>query len=75
MSEPEIAEIETRFGSIHLEFYTDVAPKTVENFKKLARSGFYDGTTFWSTTSMALISTLAGRITMEAIITPLEITT
>ena len=26
------------------EFWTDVAPNTVENFKKLARSGFYDGT-------------------------------
>lgn len=42
----EIAEVETRFGTIYLEFYPDVAPKTVENFKKLARSGFYDGTTF-----------------------------
>jgi peptidyl-prolyl cis-trans isomerase B (cyclophilin B) len=28
------------------EFWTDVAPNTVENFKKLARSGFYDGTAF-----------------------------
>ncbi len=28
------------------EFWTDVAPKTVENFKKLAREGFYDGTAF-----------------------------
>ena len=42
----EIAEIETRFGTVYLEFYPDVAPKTVENFKKLVRSGFYDGTTF-----------------------------
>jgi len=42
----EIAEIETQFGTIYVEFYPDVAPKTVENFKKLARSGFYDGTTF-----------------------------
>lgn len=29
-----------------LEFWPDVAPKTVENFKKLAREGFYDGTAF-----------------------------
>lgn len=29
-----------------LEFWEDVAPKTVENFKKLAREGFYDGTAF-----------------------------
>ena len=28
------------------EFWTDVAPNTVENFKKLARQGFYDGTAF-----------------------------
>jgi peptidyl-prolyl cis-trans isomerase B (cyclophilin B) len=28
------------------EFWSDVAPKTVENFKKLAKSGFYDGTAF-----------------------------
>lgn len=27
-------------------FWPDVAPKTVENFKKLAKSGFYDGTAF-----------------------------
>lgn len=29
-----------------LSFWPDVAPKTVENFKKLARAGFYDGTAF-----------------------------
>ena len=29
-----------------LEFYPDVAPGHVANFKKLARSGFYDGTCF-----------------------------
>ncbi len=28
------------------EFWPDVAPNTVENFKKLARQGFYDGTAF-----------------------------
>src|SRR5678810_419494 len=27
-------------------FWPDVAPKTVENFKKLAKQGFYDGTAF-----------------------------
>src|SRR2546422_8611414 len=26
------------------EFWKDAAPNTIENFKKLARSGFYDGT-------------------------------
>ena len=28
------------------EFWPEVAPNTVDNFKKLARSGFYDGTAF-----------------------------
>jgi peptidyl-prolyl cis-trans isomerase B (cyclophilin B) len=42
----EIAIIKTTEGEIHLEFWPDVAPKTVENFTKLAQSGFYDGTCF-----------------------------
>src|SRR3984893_2863431 len=29
-----------------VEFWPDVAPKTVENFKTLAKKGFYDGTCF-----------------------------
>ena len=29
-----------------VEFWSDVAPKTVENFKTLASKGFYDGTAF-----------------------------
>jgi len=29
-----------------VEFWPDVAPKTVENFVKLAKEGFYDGTAF-----------------------------
>lgn len=29
-----------------VKFWPDVAPKTVENFKKLANEGFYDGTAF-----------------------------
>ncbi len=45
-SNQEIAKVQTKFGDIYIEFYPDVAPKTVANFKKLARSGFYDGTTF-----------------------------
>ncbi len=39
-------KIQTRFGDIELEFFPDVAPKTVENFIKLAKSGFYDGLVF-----------------------------
>jgi hypothetical protein len=38
--------ITTKFGNIEVEFYSDIAPKTVENFKKLARSRFYDGLIF-----------------------------
>src|SRR5262245_20039357 len=42
----EVAVIKTTAGEMVVEFWPDVAPKTVENFKKLARSGFYDGTCF-----------------------------
>jgi peptidyl-prolyl cis-trans isomerase B (cyclophilin B) len=42
----EVAVIKTSMGEMVLEFWTDVAPNTVENFKKLARQGFYDGTAF-----------------------------
>ncbi|MEI4800502.1 peptidylprolyl isomerase [Bacillus sp. NPDC077411] len=31
---------------IELEFFTEEAPKTVENFRKLANEGFYNGVTF-----------------------------
>jgi peptidyl-prolyl cis-trans isomerase B (cyclophilin B) len=40
------AIIKTKFGEIHIKFYPDVAPNHVENFIKLAKSGFYDGTIF-----------------------------
>lgn len=42
----EQAIIKTTYGDITLAFWTDVAPKTVENFKKLANEKFYDGTAF-----------------------------
>jgi peptidyl-prolyl cis-trans isomerase B (cyclophilin B) len=42
----EVAVIETKFGKIVLKFRADKAPKHVENFKKLARNGFYNGTIF-----------------------------
>jgi peptidyl-prolyl cis-trans isomerase B (cyclophilin B) len=45
-AQAEVAVIETTAGQLVVEFWPDVAPKTVENFKKLARSGFYDGTCF-----------------------------
>ncbi len=42
----EVAVIKTSEGEMIAEFWPDVAPNTVENFKKLARAGFYDGTAF-----------------------------
>lgn len=42
----EVAVIKTSAGEMVVEFWPDVAPKTVENFKKLSRDGFYDGTAF-----------------------------
>ena len=38
--------IETDKGTIVVELYKDKAPKTVENFEKLAKKGFYDGILF-----------------------------
>jgi cyclophilin family peptidyl-prolyl cis-trans isomerase len=40
------AHLKTARGNITVELYADRAPLTVENFVNLARSGFYDGTTF-----------------------------
>ena len=36
----------TNFGDIELELYPQDAPKTVENFKQLAKKGFYNGLIF-----------------------------
>jgi peptidyl-prolyl cis-trans isomerase B (cyclophilin B) len=42
----EVAVIKTNEGDMVVQFWTDAAGNTVDNFKKLARQGFYDGTTF-----------------------------
>src|SRR5262245_676095 len=42
----EVAVIKTSEGEMVVEFWPDVAPKTVENFKTLAKKNFYDGTCF-----------------------------
>jgi peptidyl-prolyl cis-trans isomerase B (cyclophilin B) len=42
----EVAVITTTEGEMVIEFWPEVAPKTVENFKTLAKKGFYDGTCF-----------------------------
>lgn len=46
MNANEVAVIKTSEGEMVVEFWSDVAPKTVENFKTLAKKGFYDGTCF-----------------------------
>jgi peptidyl-prolyl cis-trans isomerase B (cyclophilin B) len=45
-SSGEVAVITTTEGTMVVEFWPDVAPNTVANFKKLASQGFYDGTCF-----------------------------
>jgi peptidyl-prolyl cis-trans isomerase B (cyclophilin B) len=42
----EVAVIKTAAGEMVVEFWPEVAPNTVANFIKLAKSGFYDGTAF-----------------------------
>lgn len=41
-----VAVIETDKGNVKLELFKNDAPKTVENFIKLADEGFYNGTKF-----------------------------
>lgn len=40
------ATVETSFGNIEFELLPNLAPETVRNFTKLAKSNFYDGTLF-----------------------------
>ena len=40
------AIIKTKVGEMEIQFFPDVAPKHVENFISLAKSGFYNGTIF-----------------------------
>ena len=40
------ATIQTNHGTIEVELFDEDAPKTVQNFKKLAEDGFYDGLVF-----------------------------
>jgi peptidyl-prolyl cis-trans isomerase B (cyclophilin B) len=42
----EVAVIKTSEGDMVVQFWTDAAPNTIENFKKLARGEFYNGTIF-----------------------------
>ena len=40
------ATLDTTYGPIVVELFDEDAPKTVENFRRLAAEGFYDGTIF-----------------------------
>src|SRR5438477_11317987 len=42
----EVAVIKTSEGEMVVQFWNDAAPETIANFQKLARAGFYNGTTF-----------------------------
>lgn len=47
VEKPEVrAVIKTKFGDIEVKFLPEVAPRHVENFIKLAKEGFYNGTLF-----------------------------
>ena len=50
IADNEIAVIEMEnsaaYGTIKVEFYSNIAPKMVARFKELAKEGVYDGTTF-----------------------------
>jgi cyclophilin family peptidyl-prolyl cis-trans isomerase len=41
-----LIEMKTSMGSVTFELYPDKAPRTVENFMKYVKSGFYQGTVF-----------------------------
>ncbi len=42
----EIAVVATNMGTIKIKFFPEVAPKAVENFKGLAKKGYYNGIIF-----------------------------
>ena len=42
----DVVFMETSVGKLELKLFPDVAPEHCKNFKRLANSGFYDGTTF-----------------------------
>ena len=41
-----LVEMKTNFGVIQIELYPDKAPKTVDNFLRYVKDGFYDKTVF-----------------------------
>ncbi len=45
-NETLVAEIETTMGTIEIEFFPKITPKTVKNFVGLATNGYYNGVIF-----------------------------
>ena len=45
-SNETVATIKTTMGDLKIKLFPEVAPKTVENFVKLAESGYYNGIIF-----------------------------
>ena len=46
VADNEIAVIDTDYGVIKIELYSNIAPKTVARFKELAKEGYYNGIAF-----------------------------
>lgn len=46
VADNEIAVIDTDYGTIKIELYSNIAPKHVARFKELAREGYYNGIAF-----------------------------
>ena len=64
VSANDVAVIKTSEGEMGIEFWADVAPKTVENFKKLSREGFYDDTCFHRVSAKKCSSKLSNTWTL-----------
>lgn len=46
VTKDDVVTIETTMGTFKMKLFPKIAPKHCDNFKKLANSGYYDGTTF-----------------------------
>jgi cyclophilin family peptidyl-prolyl cis-trans isomerase len=46
MPTSNVAVVDTDFGTIKIELYSNIAPKMVARFKELAREGYYNGIAF-----------------------------
>jgi cyclophilin family peptidyl-prolyl cis-trans isomerase len=46
VADSEVAVVETDFGTITIELYSNIAPKMVSRFKELAKEGVYNGVAF-----------------------------